>query len=72
MKAAEAARPFTPTDSIRHWLTEKKKRVIPLKNQLPIFFRYYTAAGKNGKLETYHDVYKRDDLIRKMIRQSRQ
>jgi murein L,D-transpeptidase YcbB/YkuD len=72
MKAATEARPFTPTDSVRHWLTEKKKRVIPLKNQLPIFFRYNTAGGKNGKLETYHDVYKRDDLIRKMIHQSRQ
>jgi murein L,D-transpeptidase YcbB/YkuD len=71
MKAATEARPFTPTDSVRHWLTEKKKRVIPLKNQLPIFFRYYTSAGKNGKLETYPDVYKRDGGFRRMIELAR-
>jgi len=71
MKAATEARPFTPTDSVRHWLTEKKKRVIPLKNQLPIFFRYNTSAGKNGKLETYPDVYKRDGVFRRMIELAR-
>lgn len=70
MKAVAEGRPFTPTDTIRHWLGEKKKRVIPLKNQLPIFFRYFTAAGKNGKLETYNDLYGKDRVIRKTILES--
>ena len=71
IKAAENTGPFTSVDSIHRWLKgEKKKRVIPLKNQLPIYFRYYTAAGKEGKLEVYNDVYGYDGIYRERIMRS--
>lgn len=71
IKAAENTGPFTRVDSIHRWLRgEKKKRVIPLKNQLPIYFRYYTAAGKEGKLEVYNDVYGYDGIYRERIMRS--
>jgi murein L,D-transpeptidase YcbB/YkuD len=71
IKAAENAGPFTRVDSIHRWLKgEKKKRVIPLKNQLLIYFRYYTAAGKEGKLEVYNDIYGYDGIYRERIMKS--
>jgi murein L,D-transpeptidase YcbB/YkuD len=37
---------------------------------LPIYFRYYTAAGKEGKLEVYNDVYGYDGIYRERIMRS--
>ncbi|MFM7709663.1 MAG: murein L,D-transpeptidase [Ferruginibacter sp.] len=62
---------YTRTDSIVHWLKEQKRRVIPLKSNLPIYFRYYTAAGKKGKLELYNDVYGLDGQLREWLKNDR-
>ncbi len=67
LKALENNGAFIRSDSMTRWLKQEKRKVIPIKDQLPIYFRYYTAAGKNGKLETYHDVYGMDAPIRKLI-----
>lgn len=53
-----------PTDSIRNWLQRKEKHVIPVKTKLPVYFRYFTAAGKNGKLVFYNDIYNEDRQAR--------
>ena len=70
LKAAERSEPFIRTDTIRQWLKEKTKRVMPLKSRLWIYFRYYTAAGKEGKLEVYNDVYGLDGPLREQIMRS--
>jgi len=66
--AAENQESFVRTDSVRSWLKQEKRRVIPLKSKLPIFFRYYTAAGKKGKLEVYNDVYGQDQKLREQLK----
>jgi len=71
LKALENNGAFIRSDSMTRWLKQEKRKVIPIKDQLPIYFRYYTAAGKNGKLEIYHDVYGMDAPIRKMIEANR-
>lgn len=53
-----------PTDSIRNWLQRKEKHVIPVKTKLPVYFRYFTAVGKNGKLVFYNDIYNEDRQAR--------
>jgi murein L,D-transpeptidase YcbB/YkuD len=53
-----------PTDSMRNWLQRKEKHVIPVKTKLPVYFRYFTAVGKNGKLVFYNDIYNEDRLAR--------
>ncbi len=68
--AQEKNKPFTKTDSITTWLNRKERHVIPIRSGLPVYFRYYTAAGKKGKLETYHDVYGEDRSIRDMLLRS--
>lgn len=52
-----------PSDSIRNWLARKEKHVIPVKTRLPVYFRYFTVAGKNGKLVFHSDIYNEDRLV---------
>ena len=57
-------------DSVKNWLSAKKRRTISVTNELPIYIRYYTAASKNGKIEFYEDVYGEDNKIRNLIMKS--
>jgi murein L,D-transpeptidase YcbB/YkuD len=55
---------FTKTDSVVQWLTKKEKHSIPVKNKIPLFIRYFTAEGKDGKLFFYDDIYDEDHRLR--------
>jgi L,D-transpeptidase YcbB len=54
-------------DSIRAWLQRKEKRTVRVKSQLPVYFRYFTAEGKNGKLFFFEDIYHEDKIAREHI-----
>jgi murein L,D-transpeptidase YcbB/YkuD len=51
-------------DSMKIWLEEKEKMVIPVTNRLPVFIRYFTCEGKDGRIVFYDDIYGDDKLIR--------
>ncbi len=55
------------SDSIRAWLQRKEKRTVRVKTPLPVYFRYFTAAGKNGKLIFFEDIYREDKMAREHI-----
>lgn len=60
---------FYTTDSLKHWLAMKQRRVIKVKQQLPVFIRYYTVEADREKLQFYEDIYGTDDrLIRKYLK----
>jgi murein L,D-transpeptidase YcbB/YkuD len=50
----------TPIDSLYHWLALKEKHVIPLRKRLPLFIRYFTCEGQDGKLIFHEDIYGED------------
>ncbi|MFY7880146.1 MAG: L,D-transpeptidase family protein [Lacibacter sp.] len=52
-----------PSDSIRIWLQRKEKHIIPVKSELPVYFRYFTTDVRNGKLQFYVDIYGEDKRI---------
>jgi murein L,D-transpeptidase YcbB/YkuD len=52
-----------PSDSIRVWLQRKEKHIIPIKSELPVYFRYFTTDVRNGKLQFYVDIYGEDKHI---------
>ena len=52
------------SDSIRVWLRRKEKHVLKVKTKLPVYFRYFTAADKNGKLIFFEDIYNEDKTAR--------
>jgi len=51
-------------DSIKVWLKRKEKHVIPVKSRIPVYFRYFTATEKNGKVVFYDDIYGEDKAAR--------
>jgi murein L,D-transpeptidase YcbB/YkuD len=55
---------FTKVDSVTQWLKRKEKHSIPVKNKIPLFIRYFTCEGKNGKLFFYDDIYNEDHRLR--------
>ena len=52
------------TDSIRNWIAHKQRHRIDVKNQVPLFIRYFSCEGKNGKILFYDDIYGEDKVLR--------
>jgi murein L,D-transpeptidase YcbB/YkuD len=61
----------TPVDSLNSWLAQKKKKVIKVRQQLPLFIRYFSAEGKDGKLIMHEDIYEEDKRIREKVFRSK-
>lgn len=59
-----AGRGTVKIDSVKSWLKNKQKRNIPLRNKLPVFIRYFTCEGQQGKVVFYDDVYGEDKYLR--------
>ena len=54
----------TRTDSVKTWLANKQKRTIPLRNKVPVYIRYITCEGQDGKVVFFDDVYGDDKMLR--------
>lgn len=57
----------TPIDSLDSWLAQKMKKVIRVRQQLPLFIRYFSAEGRDGKLVVHEDIYEEDRRIREKL-----
>ncbi|WP_276501573.1 L,D-transpeptidase family protein [Terrimonas pollutisoli] len=55
--------PSPTEDSLTAWLERKEKHVIPVKKRLPLYIRYFTCEGKEGKLVFYDDIYGEDKAL---------
>ncbi|MDB5197523.1 MAG: L,D-transpeptidase family protein [Flaviaesturariibacter sp.] len=53
-----------PMDSLQTWLVRKEKHVIPLHKRVPLFIRYFTCEGIDGKLAIHDDIYGEDRRLR--------
>jgi murein L,D-transpeptidase YcbB/YkuD len=52
------------TDTVLNLLTNKEKRMLPVRNRLALYILYFTCEGKDDKLVFYDDIYGRDKKIR--------
>jgi murein L,D-transpeptidase YcbB/YkuD len=55
---------FTSIDSLNSWLAQKKKKVIRVNQQLPLFIRYFSVEGKKGELLLHEDIYEEDKRLK--------
>ncbi|HEV8505161.1 MAG TPA: L,D-transpeptidase family protein, partial [Chitinophagaceae bacterium] len=55
---------FTKADSVSKWLGKKEKHFIPVKFRIPLFIRYFTCEGKDGKIVFYDDIYDEDNRLK--------
>ncbi len=51
-------------DSLATWLDRKEKHTIPVRKRLPVYLRYFTCEGKDGKIQFYDDIYGEDKVLR--------
>lgn len=52
-----------PADSIKVWLGRQEKHVVWGFQRIPIYIRYFTIEGVNGKLRFFEDIYGEDQLL---------
>ncbi|MGG9964435.1 L,D-transpeptidase family protein [Ferruginibacter sp. SUN106] len=52
------------TDSIKNWIAGKERHRIDVKNRIPIYIRYFSCEGKEGKIKFYDDIYGEDKVLR--------
>jgi L,D-transpeptidase YcbB len=55
---------FAKTDSVQQWLLRKEKHYIPVRDRIPLFIRYFTCEGRNGKIVFYDDMYGEDHRLK--------
>jgi L,D-transpeptidase YcbB len=55
---------FLPKDSLNNWLSLKQKKVIPVRSKVPLYLKYFTCEGLNGKIIFYDDIYEEDRKLR--------
>lgn len=55
---------YTKIDSVKHWLRNKQKKSIAVRNKIPVYIRYITCEGRNGSIVFYDDVYAEDKMLR--------
>jgi L,D-transpeptidase YcbB len=55
---------YTRTDSVTEWLSKKEKHYIPVRDRLPLFIRYFTCEGRDGKIFFYDDIYSEDHRLK--------
>lgn len=52
------------TDSIKNWIAAKERHRMDVKNRIPIYIRYFSCEGKDGKIKFYDDIYGEDKAMR--------
>jgi L,D-transpeptidase YcbB len=52
------------TDTLRNWIKRQEKHVVSGFKRVPLYIRYFTCEGKDGKLVFYDDIYGEDKLLR--------
>ena len=56
-----------PRDSMRRWLANGDKKQIDIQHSVPIYFRYFSAEGRDGRLVLHEDIYGEDRILRKQM-----
>jgi L,D-transpeptidase YcbB len=52
-----------PPDSIKAYIRRGEKHMFSGFHKLPLYIRYYTCEGKNGKILFYEDIYDEDRTL---------
>ncbi|HYC27489.1 MAG TPA: L,D-transpeptidase family protein, partial [Chitinophagaceae bacterium] len=52
-----------PADTLKAWIGRQEKHVVSGFPRVPVYIRYMTCEGKNGKLNFFEDIYKLDRIL---------
>jgi len=51
-------------DSLKAWFARQEKHVVSGFSRLPLYIRYFTCEGKDGRVKFYDDIYEEDRYLR--------
>ena len=51
-------------DSIKSWIANKEKHRVAVKSHIPLFIRYFTCEGIDGRIKFYDDMYGDDRSLK--------
>ena len=51
-------------DTLRGWINRQEKHVVYGFRKIPIYIRYFTCEGSDGKVKFYDDIYGEDKMLR--------
>ncbi|MGN6418853.1 MAG: L,D-transpeptidase family protein [Pseudobacter sp.] len=51
-------------DTLRNWIKREEKHVVSGFKRVPIYIRYFSCEGKDGKLKIYEDIYGEDKILK--------
>lgn len=51
-------------DTLRNWIKREEKHVVSGFKRVPIYIRYFSCEGKEGKLRIYEDIYGEDKILK--------
>jgi L,D-transpeptidase YcbB len=51
-------------DTLRNWIKRQEKHVVYGFRKVPIYIRYFTCEGSDGKVKFYDDIYGEDKILR--------
>lgn len=51
-------------DTLRNWIKREEKHVVSGFKRVPIYIRYFSCEGKDGKLRIYEDIYGEDKILK--------
>jgi murein L,D-transpeptidase YcbB/YkuD len=52
------------TDTLKAWIARQEKHTIYGFPKLPIYIRYFTCDGRDGRIKFYEDIYEEDRYLR--------
>ena len=52
-----------PTDTIKAYIARGEKHLFSGFHKLPLYIRYFTCEGKDGKIAFYEDIYDEDRIL---------
>jgi murein L,D-transpeptidase YcbB/YkuD len=62
-----AGKPGDESPLVNHYIKEKERHSVEVKNPIPIYTRYFTCEFKNNVLIIYDDIYLKDTALYKLL-----
>lgn len=50
-------------DTLARWIVRQEKHVVSGFKKVPVYIRYFTCAGKYGRMRFYDDIYGEDRIL---------
>ena len=51
-------------DTLKAWIARQEKHMMSGFPKLPLYIRYFTCEGKDGRIKFYEDIYEEDRYLR--------